>query len=208
MTRMRWLTTIATLAIAGQAGFAQRGERSLVIAPPPQAPMRAHHFLPAPVFLGGAWYPGYSTDVVQVPPQVIVLQAPAPAASVAKEEAKPIMPLLIEWQNGRYVRSDEPRSPTQKSVLATSGKAVPGVKRPVAIVPAILIFRDGHREQVRQYTVADGAIYARGDYWVDGYWNKRIQLSALDVPATLSANQGSAANFELPSAPNVVIIGP
>jgi hypothetical protein len=77
-----------------------------------------------------------------------------------------------------------------------------------AIVPATLIFRDGHHEQVREYTVADGAIYAHGDYWTDGYWNKKILVSALDIPATLSANQGTGANFELPSAPNVVIVHP
>ena len=207
---MRLLTVIAIIFTIGGQALAQRGAGSLVIAPQPQAPMHAHHF-PAPVFLGGAWYPGYGADVVQRAPEVIVIQAPAPTAPVVREEPKPITPLMIELQDGRYVRSDgvektaqsEASTAIQAKVVASSARSVP-----TEVVPAVLIFRDGHREQVREYTVADGAIYAQGDYWVDGYWNKKILLSALDVPATLSANRGSGANFELPSAPNVVVVRP
>ena len=210
---MRRLTVLAiVLAVGGQV-LAQRGAGSLVIAPRPQSPMHTHHF-PAPVFLGGAWYPGYGADadVVQQAPEVIVIQAAAPAAPVVKEEPKPITPLMIELQDGHYVRSDQTAKPAQQGEAKTSprGKLVASSTPPISIqiVPAVLIFRDGHREQVREYTVADGAIYAHGDYWVDGYWNKKILLSALDVPATLSANQGTGANFELPSGPNVVVVRP
>ena len=100
--------------------------------------------------------------------------------------------------------------PVQQAAVNVVTKTRVSDVRPVshAIVPATLIFRDGHREQVREYIVADGAIYAHGDYWTDGYWNKKILLSALDLPATLSANEGNGANFELPSAPNVVIVRP
>jgi len=173
--------------------------------------MHTHHFS-APIFLGGAWYPGYGAEVVQATPAVIVIQAAAPAAPVVKEEPKPITPLMIELQDGHYVRSDQIVKPAQQGEAKTSprGKLVASSTPPISIqtVPAVLIFRDGHSEQVREYTVADGAIYAHGDYWVDGYWNKKILLSALDVPATLSANQGTGANFELPSGPNVVVVRP
>jgi hypothetical protein len=74
--------------------------------------------------------------------------------------------------------------------------------------PAILVFRDGHREQVREYTLADGALYARGDYWIDGYWNRKILISSLDLAATMAANRQSGVDFVLPSGPNVVVIGP
>ncbi len=207
---MRLLTAIAILVVvSGQAALAQRGARSFVITPPTQAPMHAHLFA-VPVFLGGAWYSGNGADVVQSPPQVIVIQTPAPAAPFPKEEAKPISPLMIELQDGHYVRSDQAGKPVATPVAATRAKVATHPGRPVSskIVPAVLIFRDGHREQVGEYMVAEGTIYAHGDYWVDGYWNRKILLSALDVPATLSANQGNGANFELPSAPNVVIVRP
>ncbi len=180
-----------------------------MITPRPQALMHAHHF-PAPVFLGGTWYPGYGAEVIHSTPEVIVIQTPAPAAPVVKEEPKPITPLMIELQGGQYVRSDNVEKPVQPPNTVKRAQAVTSPARPVSIeiVPAVLIFRDGHREQMREYTIADGAIYAHGDYWSDGYWNKKILLSELNVPATLSANQGSGSNFELPSGPNVVIVRP
>ena len=200
---MRLLTVIAIVVTVSGSALAQRGGASIVIGPRPQPQMYQHHF-GVPIFLGGPWYSGYSTDIVQTTPQVIVLQTSAPTVPIVKEEPKP-----IELQGGQYVRSDRVEKPVQQAAMNMVTKTKVADVRPVpsAIVPATLIFRDGHREQVREYTVADGAIYAHGDYWTDGYWNKKILLSALDVPATLSANQGTGANFELPSAPNVVIIG-
>lgn len=200
---MRLLTVIAIVLTVSGAALAQRGAgtASVVIAPRP--PMHPRHFT-APIFLGGGWYPGYGADVIQTSPEVIVIQAPTPAAPAVKEEPKLITPLMIELQDGQFVRSDK----TAKSVQQVAVKTISIAKTsPRVIVPATLIFRDGHREQVREYTVADGAIYAHGDYWTDGYWNKKILLSALDVTATLSANQTAGSHFELPTAPNVVIIG-
>jgi hypothetical protein len=206
---MRLLTVIAIVLTVGGSALAQRGRGgSITIGPRPQPPMHQHHF-GTPIFLGGAWYPDYSTDVVQTTPQVIVLQAPAPMVPVVKEEPKPITPLMIELQSGQYIRSDQTDKPVQQAKANTLTKAKTADPRPApgAIVPAVLIFRDGHREQVHEYTVVDGAIYAHGDYWTDGYWNKKILLSALDVPATVSANEATGSKFELPSAPNVVIVG-
>ena len=207
---MRLLTTLAIVFIVSGSALAQGRGGSIVIGPRPQPQIHQHHF-GSPIFLGGAWYPGYGYDPVQTTPQVIVLQPQVPAAPVVKEDPKPITPLMIELQGGRYVRSDRTEKPTQQIIVssATNTKSNANATRtPSAIVPATLIYRDGHRERVHEYTIADGAIYAHGDYWTEGYWNKKILLSALDVPATLTANQASGSHFTLPSAPNVVVIGP
>jgi hypothetical protein len=74
--------------------------------------------------------------------------------------------------------------------------------------PATLIFRDGHSEEVRDYTIADGILYARGDYYADGYWNKKIGLASLNIPETLQANATRNVKFVLPSSPNEVITRP
>ena len=68
-----------------------------------------------------------------------------------------------------------------------------------------LVFRDGHSEEVHDYTIADGILYTRGDFYTDGYWNKKIELSALDIPQTLAANAARDVKFVLPSSPNEVI---
>jgi hypothetical protein len=178
--------------------------------PRPQ-PHTPRHFR-STALLDGFWYPGYASNAVQSAPEVIVVQVPAPPAPALREEPKPITPLMIEWQDGRYVRVDSKRSAGTQAV--TNADPPIHTKERTAnpsspeIAPALLIFRDGHSERVREYTITDGAIYARGDYWTDGFWNKKILLSALDISATLSANRGTGANFELPSAPNVVVVRP
>ncbi len=72
----------------------------------------------------------------------------------------------------------------------------------------IFVFRDRHREQSNDYSIISGVIYARGDYWTNGYWSKQIPLSQLDLPATFQANQERGIVFRLPSAPNEVVTRP
>jgi hypothetical protein len=77
-----------------------------------------------------------------------------------------------------------------------------------SLPPAVLIFRDGRSEEVRDYTIADGVLYARGDFYTDGYWNKKIDLAELNVSETLQANADRNVKFVLPSSPNEVITRP
>jgi hypothetical protein len=78
----------------------------------------------------------------------------------------------------------------------------------LALPATILIFRDGHSEEVRDYTIADGSLYVRGDFYTDGYWNKKIDLSALNLAATMQTNATRNVKFVIPSSPNEVITRP
>ena len=51
-------------------------------------------------------------------------------------------------------------------------------------------------------------LYARGDYYTDGYWNKKIDLATLNVAETMQANASRSVKFTLPSSPNEVITRP
>src|SRR5215813_14407361 len=195
---MRWMSAIVLLAlISGGQLFAQRAPGMLISSPPPRARAVPHHFSRNPIFFGAPWFGDYGYAVDQPAPQVILVQPQPAAPEVKKEEAKPITPLLIEEQNGQYVRSDaktadgSSKIATKPSQLTSNKTVAPSVQMAQYSPPAVLIFRDGHREQVREYTLADGALYARGDYWTDGYWNKKILLSSLDLPATMAANRQS-----------------
>ena len=135
-------------------------------------------------------------------------------------------PLMIELQNGRYVRvngaavdgealpinfnsNSQPTKPGHTgSTKVATGSTQPSIAaaRPEhSLPPALLVFRDGHSEEVRDYTIADGILYARGDYYTDGYWNKKIDLATLDVTQTEQANASRSVKFVLPSSPNEVI---
>jgi hypothetical protein len=175
----------------------------------------AYSSLPFP-FFGDSFNPDdiYSTGYpVASQPPIFLLQAAralsTPADYPAAEPSSTPQPLVIELQNGRYVKvastpaNGEPLPPTR------APKPAPANPSPAHdLPPALLVFRDGHHEEVRDYTIADGILYARGDYYTDGYWTKKIALATLNVSDTLQANNKRNVKFTLPSSPNEVITRP
>ena len=159
-------------------------------------------------------YPSGSL-VSEQPSSPIILMQPASVVPEPKAE-----PLLIELQGSRYVRlggdwqsdrniADSVESATMRSARILGRSSPSGNGNSAAeLLPAVLIFRDGHQEQVQDYVIASGTLYARGNYWQSGSWRKDIQLSALDIPATLTANQNHGVKFVLPSGPNEVVTRP
>jgi hypothetical protein len=205
--------------------------------------------LPFP-FFGDSFDPNdiYSTGypVASQPPPFVLEAARALANSSSpmgfapaldsNHESASSQPLMLELQNGRYVRmnanaaevddahdltfaanSNTPNENAHSAKSARNHSSSPAdsssapdlaAARSRDLPPATLIFRDGHSEEVRDYTIADGILYARGDYYTDGYWNKKIGLAALNIPETLRANAARNVNFVLPSSPNEVITRP
>lgn len=119
-------------------------------------------------------------------------------------------PLMIELKNGHYVRLNTPAADGEANELpgASSVSLTPSTSASRDLPPVQLVFRDGHTEQVRDYTIADGVLYARGDYYTDGYWNKKINLTTLNVDETLRTNKERNVKFVLPSSPNEVVTRP
>ena len=159
------------------------------------------------------WYSDYPSQPLTYPsssPTVIVVPSFAPAAE-SRPEAKS-EPLMIEWQGDHYARyggvsRPNGNSPDYAEPAATHTKD-PQASASAALPPAILVYRDGHREEVRDYAIVGGVMYARGDFYRDGYWTKTVQISALDVPATMSANDAGSVKFVLPAGPNEVVTRP
>jgi hypothetical protein len=82
-----------------------------------------------------------------------------------------------------------------------------GVGQPAGEVPpAALAFRDGHKEEVGSYSIIGGTLYTKADYWTSGSWTRKIQITDLDLPATLKLNQERGVNFALPAGPYEVVI--
>jgi hypothetical protein len=144
-------------------------------------------------------------------PFPVAVQPAAP-----EEPPRKIKPLLIEWQGDRYVRFGGVEETAEHGTPAHADYAEPAIttsaaqkERPAiqaAELPsAVLVYRDGHREEIADYAIADGVIYVRGNYWQNGTWTKRISLSAIDPTASMQANQQRGSKFLLPSASNVVI---
>ena len=125
--------------------------------------------------------------------------------------------LLIELQGNNYVSltsAQPPANSPEPTIVPLSLKRSPKKvtsEKPAAtpeLLPVTLLFRDGHTENVRDYIIANGVIYVRGDFYRDGYWNRRIELSALDLSETMNSNQARGIRFVLPNAPNEVVTRP
>jgi len=156
------------------------------------------------------------------PPQVIVVQASAPVAPPAPPA--PRESLLIEWQGDRFVRSTASEKTSTSAQIApdyaersaspslTTWHPVPGQKivaqPPRELPPAVLVFHDGRKEEVSEYTIMSGTIYSKADYWTTGSWTRKIQIADLDVPATLKLNQERGLKFVLPASSNEVVTRP
>ena len=179
-------------------GFNRRGNGRAAYAIPFFDPFYAD-------YVSSAGYP------VPSQPPVILLQAPPAAA--APEPPTPTQPLMIELQGDRYVRisGDEvsqsqmmdrmpAAQPAMRSIATTSPK--------LARASTLLVFRDGRHEEISDYTIADGVLYAAADYYTSGAWNRKIPLTSLNLPDTIASNQGRGVQFHVPSSPNEVIVGP
>src|SRR5262249_54861377 len=163
------------------------------------------------------YYADYSSEPIATPPpQVVVVQMPPVATAQATAPAS-VEPLLLELRGNRYVKVRSEDSADSDTVVESIADPVSRKVKVLAAIdpgptpqlpPAVLVFRDGHRERVREYTIANGMLYASGNYWADGYWTKTIPLSALDLTSTQSDSHANGVNFILPAASNEVIIRP
>ena len=180
-------------------------------------------FFNAPFF-----YPAYDDyppddyaqeDPSEVPPQMVAV--PVPQALPAREPAHSA-PLVIEWQGDRFVRyggtADDqmvdaqgrwaPRSSREEfNLRPQASSARPSAALPPRLEPpaTVLVFRDGRREETANYSIIGGTLYAYADYWTGGSWAKKIQISELDLPATVRSNDERGVKFVLPPGPNQIV---
>lgn len=138
---------------------------------------------------------------------------PAPLSATVSSESPSLVgqPLLIELQRDRYVRlSAETESPAEALPPRTlrAEKASPVSRSSEAPRKAVLVFRDGHQEEVSGYTISDGFLYASAADYPAGTWTRKIQLGSLELSETVRSNATRGITFRLPNAPNEVIVGP
>ena len=197
-------------------------------------PLAAQRFSPAHVSVrhgfshshqrgrfGGVYYPAFvdpsdwddasASEYAPAQPQVVVVQPPASPAAT-EPPLPPAEPLLIEFEGDHYVQLSG-NTDSREQVVDARSPSAPLHNEPIPrdAAPrqtAFLVFRDGHREEVSSYTISAGALYAYADYYSSGTWNRKIDLSSLNLPETIRANQQRGIQFQLPLAPNEVIVGP
>jgi hypothetical protein len=212
---MRPLVLILVLTAASPYLAAQR------MASAPRFAAGAHHrasYYPSGFFSDGLYSDLLNSGYpVASQPPIFFLQPPPVREALPVRPPTPTQPLMIELQGDHYVRiSGEENSGAEiieHSSSAINTEAVDTYKvdtqKTLAkLDPVTLIFRDGHKEQVSDYTIAEGILYARGNYYTDGWWTKKIELSSLNLRETIASNKSLGIDFRLPAASNEVITRP
>ena len=167
----------------------------------------------APYFYSGFGYDSgfglnsvYYEPTQEMPPPQPVAEEPSPAAAPLLPPNPAEGPVLLELQGDHWVRI------TSDGIAKTVGQSHPpepeeASNPPTAAASAVLVFRDGHEEEIGKYCIIGGTIHISADYWSTGSWTRTVKISDLDVPATLKLNQERDTHFRLPSGPYEVMIG-
>lgn len=166
-------------------------------------------FLPYPVTTAPYYQAAEQTEAPS--PELVVVQA-APAPPQASQPAPE--PVLLEWNGDRWLRlanNGQSALGTQPNHLRPSKRKSNASASDLGqtrgeLPSAVLVFRDGHKEEVSSYTIVGETMYTKADYWTTGSWTKKVQLGDLDLPATLSLNKERGVKFALPAGPHEVIM--
>jgi hypothetical protein len=168
-------------------------------------------------YLYSDYYDLYGFDYPAPPPATHPAPAPqvAPAPQIQIKNEPLADSALLELRGNTWVHvndfsenSGRASTPAHRSAVS---KETPQVQSPVVskeMPPAVLVYRDGHTEDVSSYSIIGPIIYTDADYWTDGKWTRKIQIADLNIPATLKQNQQRGVKFDLPSGPNEVVIRP
>jgi hypothetical protein len=210
----------------GRTGFGGRGGRGFY--------RRGGLFFPG-YFPGYGYYPlwdyyslpfyadyDYGYDPGYEP---MAAQAPLPWLAATHSDtfsapARPVEPVILERHGDQWVRIGEYGQQPGSAGSTVAGAAQAPNPTPESagwnvsaqlapkLPPAVLVFRDGHQEEIEKYTIIGRVIYAQADYWSTGSWRRKVAIADLDISATLKLNQERGGKFSLPSGPNEVIFRP
>jgi hypothetical protein len=160
---------------------------------------RRHGFGRNSFFYGGWPYfpPDYNDDSYQLE---TALEPPTPVQTpVAETRLEPVpSAALLELQGNQWVK-------VSAFATATPAKSAEAARE---LPPAVIVYRDGHSEELSSYSIIGTTLFAKADYLATGAWTRKVQLADLDLPATVKQNQQRGVKFDLPSGPNEVVLRP
>jgi hypothetical protein len=199
------------LAVEGRGGVRTRFVRQ----------SHGRRFSPGSAF-APYFYSDYDSEpeTVDSPPAQIIEQTAEPASAVPMPNRAGA--LVLELQDDHWVRitnsgqsqTDGQSGPPESAgisklpstIVPAAVRRTPAAESPRGLPRAVLVFRDGRREEIGKYIIIGTTIYTGTDSWSNSPWTRKVQIVELDVPATLELNQERGTKFSLPSGPNEVMI--
>jgi hypothetical protein len=150
--------------------------------------------------------PYFYSDYYQ-PSDFEYLPEPSPPPIQVQVKSEPLPdPVLLELHGSRWVKVTNFGESSDRTLAAERPAETQTITKPLP--PAVLVYRDGHTEELSSYSIIGGSIHTKSNYWTTGAWTRTIPIADLDVPATLQLNEKRGVNFALPSGPDEVMLRP
>jgi hypothetical protein len=134
-----------------------------------------------PYYWGGGYY------------QPMIVEPAQDTTEQATEDDYRCGPTIFDRRGPRCSDNDRLEEVVVKDVEPAHPRAdAPPPPEPAVQPKTVLIFRDGHKEEVQNYAIV-------GENLIDfGETRRKVALTALDVPATVKANDERGIDFTLP----------
>lgn len=160
------------------------------------------HFGPRGFFPGGVGVgAGYAYPYAYLPPYDYSMAEQEMTAQPEPEEMEPQGPApTIFDRRGTYAApralpdsayGERYRAPAEEQAPPAAAKAAV-----VPTIPTVLVFRDGHRQEVTSYAITGDTLYEIGP----AMRTHKVKLADLDLQATVQANEANGIDFTVPNA--------
>ncbi len=158
------------------------------------------HFGPGGVFPGGGGYvypyaylPPYDYSMAEqemtAQPEPEELEPQGPAPTIFDRRGTYVAPRALP--ESAYERYGE-RAPAREEEQAPPAPAKTAV---TPTIPTVLVFRDGHRQEVTSYAITGDTLYEIGPQMR----THKVKLADLDLHATVQANEANGIDFTVPN---------
>ena len=157
-------------------------------------------------FFYGGWpyFPPEYDDSYE--PETLSPTVAAPTVTVVQSKQEPVpSAALLELQGNRWVKVESFAVGAPSETLQAGASTKAAMKE---LPPTVIVFRDGHSEELSSYSIMGTTLYAKSDYLATGTWTRKVLLADLDLPNTLKQNQQRGVKFDLPTGPNEVVLRP
>jgi len=108
-----------------------------------------------------------------------------------------LMHMIVEQPPARYSYAEPDATPGPPDYAPPSPAQPPAAHDAKPNEPSVLVFRDGHHQEVSNYAIMGQTVY------VFDQRPQKIALADLDVPATIKANDERGLEFNIPAQPPV-----
>jgi hypothetical protein len=107
--------------------------------------------------------------------------------------SEPILHIVVEQPDARYPSNGSELADAPPLEVQPSQQEQPTAREAKPNEPSVLIFRDGHQEEVSNYAIMGQTVY------VFDKRTQKVALADLDVPATIKANDDRGLEFKIPA---------